>query len=191
MIKNKIKQEKIDDEWDEPTVGYKVVKKYIGKDPAKVKQGRLNRRHGQEFEKKVMAFMENKGWICARWTKNLDYDEGNDLLQWEGGYKLVNSRQGGFRLSTTGFPDFIAYKSSDFERFICPECKKLIKVEPCNCPFEIIGVECKGGDYKHNKLDKIEKTKAQWLLDNKVFSKMFIAHKTETKGEIALEEFKK
>lgn len=172
MIKNKIKQEKIDDEWDEPTVGYKVVKKYIGKDPAKVKQGRLNRRHGQEFEKKVMAFMENKGWICARWTKNLDYDEGNDLLQWEGGYKLVNSRQGGFRLSTTGFPDFICFKLYNYV-------------------YDVIGVECKGGDYKHNKLDKIEKTKAQWLLDNNIFSKIFVAHKTETKGEIILEEFKK
>jgi len=188
MIKNKIKQEKIDDEWDEPTVGYKVVKKYIGKDPAKVKQGRLNRRHGQEFEKKVMAFMENKGWICARWTKNLDYDEGNDLLQWEGGYKLVNSRQGGFRLSTTGFPDFICFRKvngtgsieNGVESYF-PELKL----------SEVIGVECKGGDYKHNKLDKIEKVKAQWLLDNNIFSKIFVAHKTETKGEIVLEEIKK
>ena len=43
----------------------------------KVKQGKKNKRMGADFERRVRADLESKGWIVDRWTNNLDYPEEN------------------------------------------------------------------------------------------------------------------
>lgn len=53
---------------------------------------------------------------------------------------------------------------------------------------EVIGVECKVNGY----LDKKEKEKCKWLLDNNIFSKILIAYKTKEKNKVKVnyKEFK-
>jgi len=51
--------------------------------------------------------------------------------------------------------------------------------------YEIIGVEVKSNGY----LDKEEKEKCRWLLENNVFSKILIASKGNKRGEIIYKEF--
>ena len=65
----------------------------------------------------------------------------------------------------TGFPDFICYKLKN----------------------ELIFVECK----TNGKLDKTEKLKARWYLENKYCSKFLIASKLKIKNRIHInyEEF--
>ena len=67
----------------------------------------------------------------------------------------------------TGFPDFICFKKEG----------KL---------YEVIGVEVKANGW----LDKKEKEKCKWLLENKVFSKILIAKKGKKRGEIEYVDFK-
>lgn len=45
----------------------------------KVKQGKKNRRQGAEFEKKVRADLESKGWIVDKWTNNVEFGEVIDI----------------------------------------------------------------------------------------------------------------
>jgi len=68
-----------------------------------------------------------------------------------------------------GFPDFIAFK---------------LKYHLGNNYF-VIGVESK----MNGKLDKIEKEKCKWLLDNGVFSKILVAQKGEKRGSIVYRDF--
>lgn len=49
-------------------------------------------------------------------------------------------------------------------------------------PYEVIGVECKTNGY----LDKTEKEKCKWLLDNNIFSKILIAYKTKEGRKIVI-----
>ena len=83
----------------------------------------------------------------------------------------------------TGFPDFIAY--SFFVESIEEDLN--IKCEGISTTMhpEIIGVECKINGY----LDKTEKEKCRWLLENHIFSKILIASKGEKLGEIKYKEF--
>ena len=80
----------------------------------------------------------------------------------------------------TGFPDFIAFRRGDH--------KKNIMWSESKISYEVIGVECKVLGY----LDKAEKEKCQWLLDNNIFSKILIAKKTKVKNRVVIEykEFK-
>lgn len=108
-----------------------------------------------------------------------------------------------------GFPDFIATKHNrTFYRLpdgTTPEEIKSFreKIEAVNKDtdiivssnvdirpeYEVIGVECKVGKY----LDKAEKEKCIWLLENKVFSKILIASRYKEKNRIKIkyDEFKK
>ena len=135
-------------------------------------QGKKNREAGRNFENKVRAYLE-KAWIVDRWTNQVEFIENYHEVNEEGlkhgvkySYgKLVpckpkfNPFTHSLMMNSAGFPDFIAFR------------KLLIPGEP----YEIIGIECKGGDEKHKYLDAEEKEKCKWLLDNSIFSRILIA----------------
>lgn len=82
----------------------------------------------------------------------------------------------------TGFPDFIA-----FEQLGEGNKAHGIKTgQDYGMPYVVIGVEVKSNGY----LDKIEKEKCSWLIDNHIFSKILIASKGKKRGEIIYQEFK-
>jgi hypothetical protein len=154
-------------------------------------QGKISRKQGKDFEKRVRKDLE-KNWIVDRWTNQVEFNSqetksdnlngGNssiNLFETDSSpgklipakpmfYFDVKSKRR-IPLSTqTGFPDFIIFRNfPDFNT------------------WDVEGVECK----ITGKLDKIEKQKCKWLLDNKIFSKIIIASKGE-KGEINYVEFK-
>ena len=163
------------------------------KNPEKVKQGKKSRKEGKAFEVKVRKDLTEKGWIVNRFDNNVEFvrtpnEKGEQLIIPEE-TKLITAK-GKFNPFTKrvmnmsgGFPDFVSYKLYDEEENFYDTGaipKKPIKM------YEVIGVECK----MTGKLDKEEKEKCQWLLDNHVFSKILIARKGEKRGEIIYEEFK-
>jgi len=124
------------------------------------KMGKINQRKGAEWERLVRKDLEEKGWIVSRWQNNVDLESK----------KLIPAKQGKYRKTSTGFPDYLAYRI--FGKH-----------------YEIIGVECK----TNGKLSKEEKEKIDWLLENNIFSKILIASKKKVgrKIEIKYEEFEK
>ena len=48
--------------------------------------------------------------------------------------------------------------------------------------YLVIGVECK----TNGQLDKVEKQKCKWLIDNNIFNKILIAEKTKVKNKIVI-----
>ncbi|KKM67279.1 hypothetical protein LCGC14_1472770 [marine sediment metagenome] len=150
----------------------------------KQKQGKRNLASGRRFELKVYKDLEEKGWICARWTKNVELNpvrlqsadfgnKGKPSIDIKGNIgKLVPAKQGKFRKTSTGFPDFITFRTS-------------VDVRSDKYYYDVCGVESKSNGY----LDKEEKEKCRWLLDNNVFSKIFIAKKGKVRGKIEYKEF--
>ena len=171
-------------------------------------QGKRNRESGARFELKVRKDLEEKGWIISKWMNNVGFEQHwfcgtEDIfprIPTEDGYhdssdfshhkvgKLIPAkyrfRGPGIPMSIgTGFPDFIAFKQVDLSKnnnHAIFEDKFSIKADRC-----IIGVEVKSNGY----LDKIEKEKCRWLLDNNIFSKILITSKGEKRGEIIYKEF--
>lgn len=148
----------------------------------KKKQGKKNRAAGQRFELKVRKDLESKGWIVDKWTNNVDLsdysidEEGEDEL---GRYdvcspgKLIPAKRKfrgpGIPMAIgTGFPDFVIFRPAGTYHYV------------------VYGVEVKSNGY----LDKEEKEKCTWLLDNHIFSKILIAKKGIKRGEIEYEDFK-
>ena len=142
-------------------------------------QGKKNRQAGARFELKVRSDLESKGWIVDRWTNNVEIktfieqestgetfiDKKDGKIIKEG--KLIKAKSFMGRSRTNGFPDFIAFKS-------------------LHMGFIVQGVECKSNGY----LDKEEKEKCVWLLENNIFSKILIAMKDKNKrGGIIYKEF--
>ena len=142
------------------------------KDKEKVKQGKKSRTQGKAFEDRVRKDLEEKGYIVDRWSNNvdLDYHSGGHFINGKhiNKGKLIKAKAkwaGPNRpmMLGAGFPDFIAYK-----------------------PFEvsdILGIECK----MTGELDKPEKEKCKWLLDNGVFDIILIAEKIKRKNKIIIE----
>jgi len=129
------------------------------------KQGKKNRASGADFEKRTRKDLENKGYICDKWTNNVDLEK-NKLVQSKNKW---NNFTKSMMMGTGGFPDFIAFRSAN-------------SVVDNNYVSQVIGVECKVGKY----LSAEEKEKCQWLLDNDVFSKILIAYKTKEKNKIVV-----
>ena len=130
-------------------------------------QGKRNRARGQRFELKVRKDLKSKGWIVDRWSNQVEWLEDNinkPPEKREG--KLVKAKSNRFRMRTTGFPDFVCFKLANYGS-LC----------------HVVGVEVKSNGI----LSKIEKEKCKWLLDNKIFSKIFIA---SNKDGIVYREFK-
>lgn len=131
-------------------------------------QGKQNLEKGRRFETKTRKELENKEWIVSRWGNNVDLKEK----------KLIPARQGRFRKTSTGFPDFIAFRELVMKSYN-PYWYELIK-------YDIIGIECRSSGY----LTKEEKAKCKWLLDNRIFNRILIASKGKKRGEIEHKEFK-
>ena len=173
------------------------------KDKNKKEQGRLNKQRGAAFEIKVRNDLQSKGWNVSKFQSNVEfkveqeYSEKDNLRIIHEG-KLVPAKRKYNPFSKTmmvssGFPDFICWKIPQIivtltkQTSQMPELKKALSrfqnfnvhtlIVPNWCEItavpEIIGVEAKSNGY----LDKEEKAKCKWLLENKVFSKILIAKK--------------
>ena len=124
------------------------------------KQGKLNRKRGADFERRVRNDLVDDGFVVNRWSKGVDFEDD----------KLVDSRplfiNGRVLNISSGFPDFMIYQPA---------------------VFEVEGVECK----INGKLDAEEKRMAKWLLDKKIFAKLWIASKVKEGNRIKIkyEEF--
>jgi len=168
-------------------------------------RGKKSRAAGQRFELKVRKDLEEKGWIVDRWSNNVDFDnkfiglelvedkDGTDITQMKINGKLIAAKSFMGRSRTNGFPDFIAYTFKQIkvdldEPFskIREEDEKFIVEFGLNEEIvngeiaTVIGVECKSNGY----LDKEERAKCKWLLDNNIFSSILVAKKGEKRGEI-------
>ena len=149
-------------------------------------RGKKARASGARFELKTRADLENKGWILDKWNNNVDLKEGK-LVKAKRKY---NPFKKGMAIGT-GFPDFICFtKEKEWKCYVDEyeiryTNKKLSKDQ---ASFQVvIGVECRSSGY----LDKEEKEKADWLLDNNIFSKILIAMKDKNKrGGIIYKEWK-
>lgn len=165
-----------------------------------IKRGKQSRAQGGAFEKRVRADLEEKGWIVDKWSNNVEFDKNEATMnpehsiskgivrkEFDGGQwikkitygKLVPAKpkylfiNGSMRMvgNSSGFPDFIAIRNVDLTSF---GTKFEVK--------EVIGVESKmTGD-----LDREEKEKCKWLLDNKIFSKILIAEKTKVNNRVVI-----
>ena len=133
------------------------------KDPIKVARGKKSRRTGADTERRTRADLEKEGWIVSKWQNNIKDN------------KCVGAKQGRFRMTSTGFPDFIAYK-----RVACWNCQAHEFLE---CSYEIVFVECK----TNGKISKEEKEKAQWYLTNGYCDKFYIAYRVKDKNKIKIE----
>lgn len=153
---------------------------------AKVKQGKKNKRNGARFELLVRHDLEGKGWIVSKWMNQVEsivsinyYLDLTTLVPARRKYNPFNKA-----LSIgTGFPDFIAFFPRDDN--IIPQLG-IGDSKVFNGQETILGVEAKSNGY----LDKVEREKCKWLLENKIFSKIMIASKGKKKGEIVYKEFK-
>ena len=163
----------------------------------KQKQGKKNRASGSAFELRVRKDLEEKGWIVDKFGLNVEFDrdeattnhkfsksKGIITKEFNGGQwikkitygKLIQAKNkwaGPNRpmMLGSGFPDFLAFKKA-----FKPIGEQTDKV------YEIIGVESKVNGY----LDKAEREKCKWLLDNNIFSKILIARKTKVKNKIVV-----
>ena len=133
------------------------------KSSSRVKQGRKNRAAGSRFELKVRNSLEKQKWIVDKWTNNVDLEKGI-LIKAKRKFNPFLKILG----IGSGFPDLIAFKLSGK-----------------NVGYDIIGVEVKANGW----LDKSEKEKCKFLLDNKVFSKILVAKRGKKRGQIEYVEF--
>ena len=153
-------------------------KKYTGKMKDKnkktkidyKKQGKRNKAMGADFERRTRKDLEEKGWKVSKYQNNVEFFESEWSKDWDEKPfikgKSVPAKASRYRLSSTGFPDFIAYKLRFNNDIISG--------------YEIQFVECKTNGY----LSKEEKEKARWYLDNKYCNKFFIAYKTKEKNRV-------
>ena len=150
----------------------------------KKKQGRINRQRGSIWERKVRDDLIKKGWKVSKFQSNVEcikytHSDCKDPEHW-GECKLIPALTSNkFRRGTLGFPDFICWKIIPKNQY------NYIKNEPI---FDVIGVEAKSDGY----LDKTERAKCKWLLENKIFSSILIAKKKKEGRKIVPEyiEFK-
>jgi len=131
-------------------------------------QGKKSRAQGARFEIKVRNHLEANNWITDKWTKNVDLLEKKLIPAKRkfNPYKRIMS-------IGTGFPDFIAFKQI------------LGKKQDDYHAYKLIGVEAK----QKGILDKAEKEKCQFLLDNNIFKHILIAKKGEKKGTVDYIDF--
>ena len=147
------------------------------------KIGKQNRAKGLRFENSVRKDLESQGWIVDKWSNNVEFFEEENHIPDDDGIlvtgRLIPARRkyNPFNKALsigTGFPDFIIYTLGE---------DALEETFGLSCTHEdvfIIGVEVKSNGY----LDKEEKLKCEWLLKNKVFSKILIASKDKSKKRV-------
>jgi len=134
--------------------------------------GKISRARGKAFELKVRHDLEDKGWIVCKWSNNVEFE--GELCP---NGKLISAKHT-FNPFTkamsagTGFPDFVAFRKSR-------DCA-------CVC-YDVIAVESK----MTGALDKKEKEKVEWLLENDVFEVILVASKGDKRGGILYEQILK
>lgn len=126
-----------------------------------VEKGKKSRKSGVDFEARVRKFYEDQGWVVAKWPNQVDLQE----------HKIIPSKRKFNPFSKvmtigTGFPDFVIFKHVEGKSYI------------------VWGVEVKVNGY----LDREEKEKCAFLLDNKIFSEIVIAKKVKDGREVKVEE---
>lgn len=126
----------------------------------KQEMGRKARQSGGIFERRVRADLEMKEWIVCKWNNQVDFEK-NKIISAPAKFNFFTKT----RSQAQGFPDFIAYK---------------IEMKT----WSIIGVEAKSAKY----LDKEEKKKCQWMLDNHIFDQILIAYK-DKQGHVDYYEY--
>jgi len=155
----------------------------------KKSQGKKNREAGRNFEKKIRADLEKKGWNVDRWTNQVEFPntfspsiDKQLRLDFKSLGKLVpckpkfNPFTHSLMMNRAGFPDFIIFRKAG----LCDDNRYT---------YEVIGVECKGGNKDNKYLSGEEQEKCRWLLNNNIFSKILIAQKGLKRGEIIFKEF--
>ncbi len=131
----------------------------VSKKKEEIKKGKKSRASGLSFELKVRKDLEGKGWIVDKWSNNVNLSEGK-IEQAKRKFNPFSK----IMTIGTGFPDFICFqKMGEY--------------------YKIIGLEVK----KNGILDKDEKEKCKWYLDNSVFNEIWVARDS---GEIAYEDFR-
>ena len=133
---------------------------------ARSKRGRLNRASGARFELKVREVMKTTNYILDKWTNNVDLQK-QEIVPAKRKYNPFKKAL----VVGTGFPDFIGFKHKSKNN------------------YEVIGIEVKRNGF----LSYEEKLKCKFYLENKIFSKIFIARakKEGRKIEVELIDFKK
>ncbi|MHA1541352.1 MAG: hypothetical protein ACTSQH_00065 [Candidatus Hodarchaeales archaeon] len=169
----------------------------MSKNPDKVKQGKRNRANGAAHELRVRKDLEEKGWIVDKWSNNVELPEIDVIMGTEcqiGRGKLSPAKRkyagpGRPMVIGTGFPDFIAIKRRPASFGAGGFGAGGFGNINTDCPstsgkweYAVIGVECKC----NGNLDKVEREKCRWLLDNNKFSKILIAEKTKVKNKIVI-----
>ena len=155
----------------------------------KKKMGKKSRAQGMAFENRVREDLESKGFICDKWSNNVEFnckhDENIPAVRNHGineSYDNFNKRTIGKLVKAknkwagpgrpmmmgAGFCDFIAFRHHSFH--------------DGGSLYEVIGVESK----MSGELDREEKEKCKWLLDNNIFSKIFIAEKTKVNNKVVI-----
>ena len=169
---------------------------------SKKTQGRLNRQSGSIWELKVREDLIKKGWNVSKFQNNVELTligskgkikyhpsmlKHTTLIAIEGKLIPAKMKYNPFRkamMLSSGFPDFICWKLGDYAdiEIEAPEFKTEIGSQ-----YGIVGIEAKSKGY----LDKIERAKCRWLIENKVFSKILVAskHKNGRRIEIKYKEF--
>jgi len=157
----------------------------------KKKQGKKNKASGAAWELKVRKDMETCEWFVSKFQNNVEFgkiEDGNEFIpiKWKDltlangehyphpNGRMIPAKRKYNQFSRamtigTGFPDFICW-------------------QPIT-NYDVIGVEAKSNGY----LDKEEREKCKWLLENKVFSIILIAKKKKEGRKVVVEyvDFKK
>lgn len=132
----------------------------------KQKQGKKNKASGRAFEIKVRKDLEGQGWIVCKWSNQVDLELGK-IVQIKAKFNPFTKR---IMMNSGGFPDFLCFRRLTGNL------------------YEVIGVEAKGGNKTNKYLDKVEKEKVNWLLNNNIFNFILIAQKGDKRGEILYEQ---
>lgn len=120
------------------------------KKKSEIAKGKKSKKSGTDFEAKVRKDLEEKGWIVAKWPNQIDLHEGKIIPA-----KRVFNPFRKVMTIGTGFPDFVCFRRNESGSYI------------------IWGLECK----VNGQLDREEKEKCAFILDNQIFSEVVIAKK--------------
>ncbi len=157
-------------------------------------RGKKARKSGQLFELRVRKDLESDGWTVCKFDNNVELPttiisaDAYTSVKFKNKGKLIIAKRkynpyNKVMTIGVGFPDFVVFRKTDQHIYSDIESNLNFKGgEFTNNPFvhEVIGVESKSNKY----LDKEEKAKVAWLLENKIFSKILVAYKGKVPGEI-------
>ena len=145
------------------------------KDEIKQKRGKISRAQGNAFETRVREDLEEKGWIVNKWNNQIiDGKLVKAKSKWAGPGRPM--------MMGSGFPDFMAFRIDKFLDQCVTSNGFDTVAKDYKSNYEVIGVESK----MTGELDREEKEKCKWLLDNNVFSKILIAEKTKVKNKVVI-----